>query len=304
MQGARLAESYGFDSLWVRDHLIFQPHGMEGTSTLFVEPLIALACLAGSTQQIGLGTATLIPTRHPIHMAQSLASLSWMTGRQIDFGFGAGNFQHEFDAIGLGGADRPKLAVEQLNIAKRLWAGEEVSHHSATYDFDHVRLDPVPPQRIRVWWGGVTPASTRYAVEYSDGWLPSRLDLRTFEVRVQSIREQCETSGRPMVSVGTIPITSLAETRAEALANINLAGLLDDANNQRFTVKPESGRFETAADLAGTLLAGNADDVARDVRRFVSVGCSLVVFDLRFRFADWLEQIRVLGEQVLPRSYL
>jgi alkanesulfonate monooxygenase SsuD/methylene tetrahydromethanopterin reductase-like flavin-dependent oxidoreductase (luciferase family) len=275
---------------------------MEGTNTLFVEPLVALAYLAGSTQHIGLGTATLIPTRHPIHMAQSVASLSWMTSRRIDLGFGAGNFRHEFDAIGLGNVDRPKLAAEQLDIARRLWTGVEVSHESANYSFDHVRLDPIPREDIHVWWGGVTPASTRYAIEQSEGWLPSRLDLRTYEVRVRSIREQCEQSGRPVISLGTIPITSLAETRAEALARVNLAGLLEDANQQRFTVKPASGRFETAADLAGILLAGTPDDVVRDLGRLVSIGCNLVVFDLRFRFPDWLDQIRILGERVLPGS--
>ena len=27
LDGSVLAESYGFDSLWVRDHLVFEPHG-------------------------------------------------------------------------------------------------------------------------------------------------------------------------------------------------------------------------------------------------------------------------------------
>jgi alkanesulfonate monooxygenase SsuD/methylene tetrahydromethanopterin reductase-like flavin-dependent oxidoreductase (luciferase family) len=300
VQGARLAEGYDFDSLWVRDHLIFQPHGMEGTGDLFVEPFVTLAYLAGSTERIGLGTATLIPTRHPIQMAQSVASLSWLTTRTVDLGFGAGNFQHEFEAIGLGNVDRPKLAAEQLDIANRLWGGEEVSHHSATYDFDGVRLTPAPREPVRVWWGGVAPASTRLAVEHCDGWLASRLDLGTYDVRVRSIREQCERLGRPPISLGNIPITSLGETRAEALACVNLAGLLEYANGQRFVVKPRSGRFETAEDLAGGLMAGTPDDVVRDLDRLVSTGCDLVVFDLRFRFADWLDQIRILGEHVLP----
>ena len=27
INGSRLAESLGFDSVWVRDHLLFEPHG-------------------------------------------------------------------------------------------------------------------------------------------------------------------------------------------------------------------------------------------------------------------------------------
>src|SRR5207249_4399226 len=59
VDGARLAESLGFDSLWVRGHLVFHPHGMEGTDRTFVEPFITLTYLAGVTDKIGLGAATL-----------------------------------------------------------------------------------------------------------------------------------------------------------------------------------------------------------------------------------------------------
>ena len=29
LEGAKLCEELGFDSIWVRDHLIWHPHGME-----------------------------------------------------------------------------------------------------------------------------------------------------------------------------------------------------------------------------------------------------------------------------------
>jgi len=73
VEGARLAERHGFDSLWVRDHLVFHPHGMEGTDRTFIEPFITLTFLAGVTDKIGLGAATIIPFRHPILMAYSVA---------------------------------------------------------------------------------------------------------------------------------------------------------------------------------------------------------------------------------------
>jgi len=30
IEGSKKAEAYGFDSVWVRYHLVFEPHGMEG----------------------------------------------------------------------------------------------------------------------------------------------------------------------------------------------------------------------------------------------------------------------------------
>jgi hypothetical protein len=37
------------------------------------------------------------------------------------------------------------------------------------------------------------------------------------------------------------------------------------------------------------------------VRRWVEAGISHFVFDLRLRFADYEECVRLIGEQVLPR---
>ena len=37
IEGAKKAEEYGFDSVWVRDHLVFEPHGMEGEDNTHIE---------------------------------------------------------------------------------------------------------------------------------------------------------------------------------------------------------------------------------------------------------------------------
>ena len=50
------AERQGFDSVWVRDHLVFHPHGMEGTDRTFIEPFVTLTYLAGVTKKIGAPT--------------------------------------------------------------------------------------------------------------------------------------------------------------------------------------------------------------------------------------------------------
>jgi alkanesulfonate monooxygenase SsuD/methylene tetrahydromethanopterin reductase-like flavin-dependent oxidoreductase (luciferase family) len=83
IEGARLADRLGFDSLWVRDHLVFHPHGMEGTDPTFIEPFVTLTYLAGVTEKIGLGAATIIRSA-PDQPGYSVASMSWMTRRGFD----------------------------------------------------------------------------------------------------------------------------------------------------------------------------------------------------------------------------
>jgi alkanesulfonate monooxygenase SsuD/methylene tetrahydromethanopterin reductase-like flavin-dependent oxidoreductase (luciferase family) len=301
IEGAQLAERLGLDSLWVRDHLVFHPHGMEGTDRTFIEPFVTLAFLAGVTTSIGLGTATVIPFRHPINLAYSVASLGWITRRRLDLGIGSGTFDHEFDVIGMGDADRPALMIEQLEIMRGLWAGGTIEHHSPTYDFADVDLKPGFTSPPPIWWGGGTPASTRLAVDFCDGWLPGRITFPTYEKRVHQIRERCEEQGRAMIKVGAVPITSIGSTSEAALANLNQAGLIKNANNQRFWLKPESGEFQTMADLDGSVLFGTPAEVARGVDRYLEIGADLLIFDFRFRFVDWLEQIETLVSEVLPR---
>ncbi len=301
IEGSQLADRLGFDSLWVRDHLVFHPHGMEGTDRTFVEPLVTLTYLAARTERIGLGAATIIPFRHPIYLAYSIASMSWITRRRFELGIGAGNFQHEFDVIAQGDVDRPAMMREQTQIARALWTGESVEWQSELYNFKDVDLKPQPLFPVPVWWGGATPASVRLAVDFCDGWLPGRITFPTYEVRVAKARELAAEQGKPMIMVGAVPVTSIADTREEAIGHMNVAGLIDNANHQKFWLKPEGGQFTTFEELDGSVLAGTPDDIVRGIQRYQEIGADLLIIDFRMRFPDWLEQIERFAREVLPR---
>jgi alkanesulfonate monooxygenase SsuD/methylene tetrahydromethanopterin reductase-like flavin-dependent oxidoreductase (luciferase family) len=301
IEGARLAERSGFDSLWVRDHLVFHPHGMEGTDRTFIEPFVTLSYLAGVTEKIGLGAATIIPFRHPILMAYSVASLSWLTRRQFDLGIGAGTFDHEFAVIGQADVDRVAMMKEQVLIARRLWMGETIEWKSDLYDFTDVDLKPQPLRPVPVWWGGATPAAARLAVDFCEGWLPGRITFPTYRVRMNKIREMCAEQGKPMIMTGAVPVTSLDDSYQRATERMNVPGLIKNANAQKFWIKPKSGEFTKIEQLDGSILAGTPDDIVKGVQRYQELGCDLLVFDFRMRFPDYLQQIEILAKEVLPR---
>jgi len=127
IDGALLAERLGFDSVWVRDHLVFHPHGMEGQDRTHIDPMVTLGMIAGVTERLQLGTGSLIPYRHPIQAALALSSLEYVAGPgRVIAGFGIGTFDHEFNAAGLGAFDRRELIEEQVAVMRKLWTGEEV----------------------------------------------------------------------------------------------------------------------------------------------------------------------------------
>ncbi|MBK5266302.1 MAG: LLM class flavin-dependent oxidoreductase [Acidimicrobiia bacterium] len=302
LDGARLAEELGFDSVWVRDHLLFEPHGeFESAATDFYEPLTVLTAVGAVTKQITLGTATLIPYRHPLVTAFTLASMTHMFGNRIIAGWGAGTFDHEFDAVGMGGIFRPELVESNARIFEKVWAENDVTYSDDHFSFENVNLFPKPTGKIPFWYGGATPASARRAAEYCDGWMPGRITLKTIEKRVAAMAGLVAENGRPMPTVGVVPPTTIAATEAEAWAGTSVEGLLKWANDRgKWWVKPESGVFETAADIEGSLIAGTPDQVTEATAKFAKVGVDHLVFDLRLSYDRWLPSIKLLGKEVIP----
>jgi alkanesulfonate monooxygenase SsuD/methylene tetrahydromethanopterin reductase-like flavin-dependent oxidoreductase (luciferase family) len=187
-------------------------------------------------------------------------------------------------------------------VLKKVWTEDDVSYDDGFYRFEHVTIDPKPvggPPPF--WYCGNTPASVRRAVEYCEGWMPGRISLATFRARVAALREQSEAAGRSMPTPAVIPPTSVEETREKALEYVNVDGLLAWANKAKYWVKPPSGKFETWEDLEGTLIAGNPDEVVEACRKFEEAGCEHLVFDFRFKFDRFFEQIDLLGQEVLPK---
>jgi len=187
-----------------------------------------------------------------------------------------------------------------VQICRRLWAGERVSYKNDYFNFTNVALKPTPVKPIPIWYGGGTPAACRRAVEYCDGWMPARTTLATFKRLMVYIHELCQKAGKPMINAAVMPFTSVSKNREPALSEINIGSLIAEANRFPTWVKPPSGRFSKLDDIRGLILAGTPADIARESRAYEEAGADQIVYDLRFRYADWLEQIGLLGEEVLP----
>lgn len=303
IDGARLAEEAGFDSVWVRDHLVFEPHGeMEKPNRTFFDALTTLTAIGAVTERLQLGTGSLIPVRHPLLTALMAGTITQLVGPRLILGFGAGTFDHEFDAVGWGNRDRVELVRSNAEILRRVFTENTVTYTDDNFSFTDVTIEPKPVGgRIPFWYCGATPRSARLAVEFCDGWMPGRISLATMAKRIQTMRQLSGELDRPMPTVAVIPPTSIEATREQALEHVNVPGLLAWANKAKFAVKPPSGRFETVEDLEGQLIVGSPDEAVTEVKKFEALGVEHLVFDFRFKFERWYEQIELLGSEVLPK---
>jgi alkanesulfonate monooxygenase SsuD/methylene tetrahydromethanopterin reductase-like flavin-dependent oxidoreductase (luciferase family) len=303
LEGSKLAEQMGFDSVWVRDHLVFEPHGeMEKPNRTFYDALTTLTAIGAVTERIELGTGSLIPFRHPLVTALMAGTITQLVGPRLILGFGAGTFDHEFEAIGWGDMDRVEAVRSNAEILKRVFTENDVTYDDGFFSFENVTIEPKPVGgRVPFWYCGATPRSARLAAEYADGWMPGRISLATMEKRIATMRDMTDASGRRLPTVAVIPPTSIEETREEALKHVNIPGLLAWANKAKFAVRPPSGTFETVEDLSGQLIVGNPDEAVEELRKFEAIGTEHVVFDFRFKFDRFFEQIELLGTEVLPK---
>ncbi len=299
--GAQLAERLGFNSLWVRDHLIYEPHQGEGNETSFLDPFVTLGLMAGVTDRIVLGTSAIIPLRHPLHVATMFASLERLAGPgRVSAGLGLGRYAYEFAAVGLDHAKRGEILREQVGILRRLWAGDRVTHEGDEYRFENVRIDPTPRQAIPIWFCGNAPGAVRRAAEYCDGWLPGRIPIKTYRARISQLQDKATALGRPVPLAGAGPLTSPARTREEALEWIDWQAILRIARTTTWEL-PDSGDWSTPEDLDGAIIAGPADEIVRATRAFQDAGATHITYDLRFRFDDWEACASMIGEEVLPQ---
>jgi len=171
LAGSQRAEELGFDSVWVRDHLVFEPHGeMEKPNRTFYDALTTLTAIGAVTSRIELGTGSLIPFRHPLVTALMAGTITQLVGPRLILGFGAGTFDHEFDAIEWGGRDRVEMVRSNAEILKRVFTENDVTYSDDQFSFENVTIEPKPVGgRVPFWYCGATPRSARLAVEFCDG---------------------------------------------------------------------------------------------------------------------------------------
>lgn len=297
VQQSRRSEELGFDSLWVRDHLIWEPHGIEGTDKTFIDPFETLAAAAAVTERIALGTAVVIPVRWPLKLAQEFAGLSFLSGGRVIAGIGLGFNPKEFAAVGFRAEDREAIFHETVEILRAAWGHGRMSYRGVLFEADDVELLPKPCTPIPLYYGGSTPAAVRRAARETDGWYCGRLPLATLDARLALLRTMA-----PQVATRTVvqPLVVVAKSRNEAVEHLPLDLLLGSSEGSRFWVKPESGEFRTLDDLEGLVLFGSPEDIVRQAKVLQARGISELVFDLRLQFDHYATTLELLSREVLP----
>ena len=208
---ARSAETLGFESVWVAEHLVFPshirsryPYTADGVppinpATPLLDPLMVLMQIAAGTSRIRLGTNIyILPLRHPLATARMAMTLDVLSGGRLSFGVGAGWLEEEFEAAGIDFATRGARTRECTRALRALWTEPEVTFHGRYYSFGPVKFEPKPVQKPHppILFGGETVAALRRAAALGDGWYGVGHTPETVVAQIHKLRQLLADSGR------------------------------------------------------------------------------------------------------------
>jgi probable F420-dependent oxidoreductase len=233
---ARRVEAMGFDSVWASDHIVIPleirsryPYNQSGDFPLsptanFLEPLTALALVAGATERLQLGTTVLVlPHRHPVLAAKTLATLDHLAPGRVMLGAGVGWMREEIEILGAPYDARGAWTDEAIRIMRACWAHERVSFRGRFFSFPEVGFAPRPAAgSIPIWIGGHTPRALRRVAELGDGWHAAFATPAAMREGLAKLREACAKAGRDPAGITLSVRMGFAAKRAssEALAEL------------------------------------------------------------------------------------
>ena len=160
VDAVREVERLGYSSLMLSDHLVDQ-----------FAPISALGVAAAVTSTLRLGTFVFNnDLRHPVVLAQELATLDRLSDGRLEIGMGAGWNKPEYEGAGIPydpGATRIDRLAESMTIMKGLFADGPVDFEGRFYQVKGFEDLPRPIQRPHppFFVGGGSPKLLRFAAQ-------------------------------------------------------------------------------------------------------------------------------------------
>lgn len=207
---AQHAESLGYHSAWVSDHIAWPaeirskyPYSDDGSfapapDMPWLDPIGTMFFVAGCTERIRLGTTVLIlGYRPPVLMAKAISSLDSVSEGRVILGVGVGWMREEFDVLGMPFDHRGQRADEVLRLLTELFTKDQPSWSGEYYHLPPVGFEPKPVnRRVPVWVGGDTAPAFRRTARFADGFHAAFQSTAEVQAAWKMIRELALEGGR------------------------------------------------------------------------------------------------------------
>jgi F420-dependent oxidoreductase-like protein len=226
---AQEADRLNYHSIWLFDHFHTVP---EPTQEVTFECWTSTAALARDTKNVRIGQmVTCNSYRNPALLAKIASTVDVLSHGRLDFGIGAGWYEHEYKAYGYEYPEAPerlRYLREAVQVILEMWTKDEAFFEGKYYQVRGAINQPKGVQKphIPMWIGGSGEKVTlKLVAQYGDACNISNSDIPVVQHKLDVLKQHCETLGRnPNEIRKTILINAyVGETEQEAIAKLSPA---------------------------------------------------------------------------------
>jgi probable F420-dependent oxidoreductase len=213
---AQEAEDAGVDGIMLSEHVVLGPAagaggrpanprdyaapGNQDPDTPWPDSIVLMSAIAAVTTRLRLiGAAIIAPLRHPLLLADQLATLDLLSEGRLVVQPTVSWHREEYAALGVPFGHRGELLDEHLEAWRELWSPGPATYKGKWYEFEDIYLEPKPYRADgpRLWFGGssVGPWIVRRLVQYGHGFHP--FGQPTAE-EIRPLAEAMTAAGRSM----------------------------------------------------------------------------------------------------------
>ncbi len=296
IEQARLAEEAGFESLWISDH--FHPWNDAQGESAFVWSMIGAI---SQTCSLPVTTAVTCPTMriNPVIVAQAAATSAVLLDGRFVLGIGTGEAlnEHILGEVYPSTDVRLEMLEEAVEVMRKLWTGDVVTHRGQYYTVDTARIYTLPDRPPPIYMSGFGPKAADVAGRIADGYLSTIPDgdlVKTFE----------DSGGKGKPTQAGFKVC-YADTPEEGVSITHRLWANSGVPGELSQVLPSPKHFEQASELVTKEMIADSTTCGRDpaehleaFKPFAEVGFDdIYVANMGPHYA---EMIAMYGREVLP----
>ncbi|MEM9417924.1 MAG: LLM class oxidoreductase [Planctomycetota bacterium] len=192
----KLAETLGFSAVWLRDVPFDVPSF--GDAGQLYDPFVYLGLLAGQTEKIALGVASIIlPLRHPAHVAKAAASVDALSGGRLILGVASGDRPDEYPALNIPYDSRGERFRESFEYIRKMSETAPPFENDFGSSLGGIDMLPKPTAgTIPMLVTGGSQQDPDWVAKHGNGWMtyPRNLDAQAHVI--QDWQQRVEAAGR------------------------------------------------------------------------------------------------------------
>jgi len=144
---ADLAETLGFDGIWLAERHFSPPGGAVLVPSIGSAPLLMATAIAMRTSRLRIGTAVLLlPLGHPVRLAEEVATLDQLSQGRLDLGIGRSSFPRSYEGYNIPYEESRARFREYLEVTRCAWTQPRFSYTGTFYASRDLEVLPKPYQ--------------------------------------------------------------------------------------------------------------------------------------------------------------